>query len=482
MAIDEKTLQTFKTAEEMMFVSCLWKNKDLYEDYDVRTDLIQDKTWKFYYTLLGILLKNGYDKIDEYTVDTFVEGSKQSAKDIYKEAGGYDTLEKTMSVANLVNVDTYYAKIIKYESVIKLYKNGFSIDKDWDKISDFTYDELADYYEDKLANTFKGFTSEDEVKDFKDDLWGMIERADKGEAKGFPYFSRLVQNTTNGQALGNITMLAAQSGVGKTYMTLCLTMPSFIEKREPVLIMCNEEDLSKWQRELIVWVANNVISRREGFRDLELVKGRFYQGGFSDSEWKILRAANEWIQDKIEDELIRFVNFKSFSMNKTIKMIKKYARQDVKYFIIDTLKIDNDAGSNVTDIAWLHLQQNMVKLYNTIKPAALNVHCWVTYQLAKDGARYLSQKNLGMSRNAADVVSTLILLRRMFVTEKIGEKDALPIQNKDQRKYAVKEEDYRILFFDKNRMGQTDRQVVIKTDMAKNVISDVGYTNIPEDI
>ena len=56
---------------------------------------------------------------------------------------------------------------------------------------------------------------------------------------------------------------------------------------------------------------------------------------------------------------------------------------DVKYFVLDTLKLDNDTGSHVSDKSWLVMQQNMVRLYNVIKESSLNVHVWVTAQLSK---------------------------------------------------------------------------------------------------
>ena len=64
----------------------------------------------------------------------------------------------------------------------------------------------------------------------------------------------------------------------------------------------------------------------------EFVKSRFYQGAFTKDEWAILKAANDWVQEKISDGLITFVNFNSFSMDKAIRLIKTMTvKKGIKY-------------------------------------------------------------------------------------------------------------------------------------------------------
>src|SRR5690606_25471125 len=132
-------------------------------------------------------------------------------------------------------------------------------------------------------------------------------------------------------------------------------------------------------------------------------------------------------------------NFNSFSMKKAIKLIKKHnAVQDVKYFILDTLKLDSDEVSENSQ-AWLQLQQNMVKLQDVIKESALNVHCYVTYQLGKSAmlSRYLSQNSLGVSKNVVDVVSTLMLVRKALESEKEGGKNEVTDKTADGKQVKM---------------------------------------------
>ena len=484
MSVTEKDINMYKSDYESRFVGCLYQDTDLFYEYENVKGLLTNKQISFYYSLLKkVLVKN--EKINEDVIEVYVNAQKEEARNIYKQYGGYDVIDTLMKVSELDNVQSYYSNILKYDAIQKLHKIGFPIlkDKEWEKIAEFTYEQIADRYESQLDNIFSQDTAEDEIGDIKDGIEGMIEQADKGANKGFPVTSKILNATINGQVTGNITMLAASSGSGKSFLSLTQTLPMAIDQDEPLLIMCNEEDMAKWQRELITWVINNVICKNnKKFRDESFIKSRFYQGHFTDIEWQLLKEAQAWIDKKVESGLIRFINFRTFSMGKTIKLIKKFSKREVKYFIIDTLKLDNDAKSNVNDQSWLQLQQNMVKLYNVIKESNQNVHVWVTYQMSKSKSRFLDQSMLGISKNVADVVSTLMLTRKVLLDEKSGGKNELKVENaKGDKVNLDPTKDYRILFIDKNRMGSSSKQIVLETDMSKNIVRDMGYTYVPED-
>ena len=44
------------------------------------------------------------------------------------------------------------------------------------------------------------------------------------------------------------------------------------------------------------------------------------------------------------------------------------------------------------------------------------------------------------------------------------------------------DKDYMIVFWDKNRQGQTNRQVILEVDRGLNIIRDVGKTQINNDL
>lgn len=477
-------IKNHKKTSELQYVISLYQNPLYLDEHKLDPNKIDNKGWRMYYEIITRMVKDkSYNVVDEINVDLYVSQNEKLDK-LYKKFGGWGTIKEASTIIEADNVASYRSEIVRYAAIIEMDKGGLPVQRDWDKICDFSYEELHNYSDGIVNNIFSDEESaEDQMHDIKDGIWDMIEKADKGISRGLPVSSNLLNSHINGQILGNITMLAAASGVGKSFLTLCLTMPSFIENEVPTLIMCNEEDLSKWQRELITWVANNVIKKQAEYKDIVFAKSRFYQGDFTSDEWKILKAAKEWVDEKVADGLISFLSFNSFSMDKAIRQIKtQTVTKGIKYFIIDTLKLDNDNSKNVTDLAWLQLQQNMVNLYNVIKPTAKNVHVWVTYQLNKSTkTRYLDQTSLGMSKNVADVVSTLLLTRKVLANEKSGS-GSLIIKDINNKEKALNETlDYRLVFVEKNRSGSTSRQIVLRVDMGENRLNDVGYTIVPED-
>lgn len=475
----EAELLHHKKLAELQYVVALYSDVELFDEYKMKAENLSNSHWRLYYVILeNMIAKKRISKVDEMNMDIFISEQKEGLQKLYENAGGFATIAEAKQIIETENVESYHREVLRYTALHRMYKAGFSVERDWSELSRLSYEQLADVVEGKLNAVFADIDMGDEkVQDIKDGVWDMVIEADKGINRGLPVHSKALNSVINGQTLGNITMVAAASGVGKTYTTLCQTMPSFIEEEEPVLIACNEEDLKKWQKELLTWIANNVIKE-------EFVKSRFYQGAFTSDEWLVLKKAKEWMDEKVKDGLIKFISFNTFSMNKTIKLIRKHSAQDnIKYFIIDTLKLDNDMGSSVTDSSWLQLQQNMVKLYNVIKPTAKNVHVWVTYQLNKSvKTRHLDQSALGMSKNVADVVSTLILIRDVLETEKGSEAKALQVKGVGGGQKILNEDrDYMVAFIDKNRQGSTNTQIVWRVNKDKNIMRDVGFTRIAQD-
>lgn len=463
---------------ELQYVVSLYSNVDYYDEYKVSPEHIHNPHWKVYYGILkNMIEKREFSVIDSVNTELFMSMQNEKLQKIYENAGGWATIEEAKAIVESENIESYYKEVLRYSAVVKLNDFGFDFSDKWESLSKLNLQELSDVMTAYIDDVFVGIDmGEDEVEDIKTGVMEMIVEADKGVYNGLPVASKILNSTINGMVTGNITMLAGTSGVGKSYITLNQILPIVIKEGEPILIMCNEEDKPKWQREIITWIINNVHGG-------DFVKSRFYQGKFTTEEWDMLNKATEWFNKKVEDKLIQFVNFNTFSMDKSIKLIRKYSTQyNIKYYIIDTLKLDNDVGSNISDNSWLQLQQNMVKLYNVIKPTAKNCHVWVTYQLNKSNrTRYLDQSALGISKNVADVVSTLLLVRDMLENEKQGESGGLVVKKNGQQVILNEDADYMVCFIDKNRQGATSNQIVWRVDKGRNTMIDVGLTRVSQD-
>lgn len=470
-------VETKKMAESYVVLS-IYKQSELFHDANLTVDDITNLEWKFFFSIAKKLIEDKKFVLDDITVGLRVS-ENESLQKMYDEFGGWNTIQQGMSFVQESNFDGYVRDVKKTNALIKLHDLGFPIMEKFDAYKVASLESIQQKLEEVLATVFANVDISEKVEDMSKGLWQTVLDAHAGKMRGFPYYSAMLNEHVNGQALGNITMVSANSGVGKTAFTLMQVLPNMIEYNESLLILANEEDISKWKREIITWAVNNMTGG-------DFQKNRFNYGEFTQEELTMLKKGVDWLEEKMKEGTIRFINFNSFSMQKAIKMIKKEATMNgVKYFILDTLKLDSDAV-NENAQAWLSLQTNMVKLYDLVKPSNKNVHVYVTYQLGKSAmlTRYLSQNSLGVSKNVVDVVSTLMLNRKALESEKEGGKNEVEIKEHGTGKTVKmsKDKEYFIVFLGKNRMGGTHRQLVFEADLGKNQMTDIGTCLIEQDI
>lgn len=474
-----KQLESQKKIAEQQLIISLYSHIDSFYDYKVKVENITDTAWKFYYILLRDLIKiNKISKIDELTVNAFVSTRKEAYQKLYERYGGYKTIERAIATVESENIDGQYLQMQKYATLLRFCEMGFPVERNWDKIQKMDLEEINAYFEGLVANAFiQTDFMQDKVEDLFEDVNRLIEDADEGIDVGLPLDSPLLNDVQNGLPLGHITLLGAHSGVGKTFLTIMMHITSCIKHNEPLLIIANEEERPRYVFNLLTAYIN-LKHPNANFN-----KRVFHRGGFTDEEKELLAEAAEYYKTNVQDNIVKFVNMQEFNMGKTIKIIKKYANlYDIKYFILDTLKLDNDTQSRANDQSWLQLQQNMVKLYNVIKPSNLNVHVWVTTQLRKDNrnSKYLDQSSLGIAKNIADVVSSLILVRMVSEGEKGGK--GLVVKRGKQQVILKEDNDYMLFFWDKNRQGSTNKQAILRVDKGRNMVKDIGYTKIDQQL
>ena len=305
--------------------------------------------------------------------------------------------------------------------------SGFPVTDRIKEFVDMSLDEIYKEYDALLNHIF--INAEEDVMSYSlsDGIYDLIEQLNEGLAVGLPYDNMpTLTKETGGQLPGNITLVGGLSNMGKTTLTRTMLIPSAVKYGERLVILVNEEGKAKWQRELIVWVANNIYKT-------DLQKFVVRDGKFSDEVKELLYKCADWIAEKSENNMLTIIPFARYETQKAIRVIKKYASLGVKYFILDTYKAD--AGSR-SDRMWLDMQQNMVDIYDTVKAeGGKNVHITITFQLAKSSARqrFYSQDNIGMAKSIIDPASTCLMLRDVFDDEYTGEKNAIKVYRLDAK-------------------------------------------------
>ena len=478
-----KQVKEYKVACEANIVSIFYKKPELMYDYQLKLEDFSENTWRVYWQIAyDIIVKEKKSVLDDITVGLYLE-KHSKLKQKYDEYGGYDTIDKATEYIKTSNISGYVNELKKWETVIRMIASGFPVTDHIKEFVDMSLDEIYKEYDALLNHIF--INAEEDVMSYSlsDGIYDLIEQLNEGIAVGLPYDNMpTLTKETGGQLPGNITLVGGLSNMGKTTLTRTMLIPSAVKYGERLVILVNEEGKAKWQRELIVWVANNIYKT-------DLQKFVVRDGKFSDEVKELLYKCADWISEKSENNMLTIIPFARYETQKAIRVIKKYASLGVKYFILDTYKAD--AGSR-SDRMWLDMQQNMVDIYDTVKAeGGKNVHITITFQLAKSSARqrFYSQDNIGMAKSIIDPASTCLMLRDVFEDEYTGEKNALKVYRLDGKnnksKIPVKldhDKHYQLIFIVKNREGAANSiQIVCEHDMSRNLLKEVGFTSVPVD-
>ena len=403
-------------------------------------------------------------------------------KSVIDDAGGYQTILDMSEYTKEESFWGYVDELRKWNVLLKLAKHGW-IDKDrMPEYADMSAQDIYDSLEVLINDIFINISHDVKSYDITSGIDELIKELDEGMAIGLPYKDLpMLTAEIGGMYMGGITLIGALSNVGKSSLVRNTMIPSIIKNNERIVIILNEEDLKKMQRELIISVANNILG-------YDIQKHILRDGHFNDETREILSKSVNWIKEHTANHTITIIPFQQYRTDTAIKVIKKYASMGVKYFLLDTFKMD---AGRVSDKSWLELQQNMVAINDVIKPEANNLHITITFQLAKGSAkqRYYTQDNIGVAKNIIDPVSTCLMIRNVLPDEIKGGKRELKVYKlggkNGNSKIPVKLEDdkyYQVIFIIKNREGSANNfQIVIEHDMSRNILKEIGICSISPD-
>lgn len=477
-----KEIVEYKQNCEANIVSIIYKHPDEIFNTNLTINDFSKNIWRVYFQIAyDILIVEKKKVLDDVTVGFYLE-KHHKLREKYDEYGGWNKIESTFEYVNIENLNGYIKELYKWKALIHLCKEGYPVKDNLSRFIDMAYEDIYKRYECMLNDIFINIDNNSKSYDICDGIEELIDELDNGLAVGLPYYDMpLLNGNTGGQCFGNITLLGGVSNSGKSTFARSTTIPSIIKNGEKVLIMLNEEGLKKYQRELLVWVANNIF-------EYDLQKHTVRDGKYTTETKDILLKSAQWLREQTTNHTITIFPFQQYSTSKAIKTIKKYANMGVKYFILDTFKMD---AGKATEQSWLQMQQAMVDINDIVKPEALNVHILITFQLSKGSIkqRYYTQDNIGMAKNIVDPTSTCIMIRDMYADEYPKGKNALDVYKQEGKngmtKIQVKIDEnkrYQIIFIVKNREGSANqKQIVVEHDLSRNVMKEVGICNVPID-
>lgn len=478
-----KTVKEYKLACEANIVSIYYKKPDLMYDFELKLEDFTENTWRVYWQIAyDIVIKEHKPVLDDVTIGLYLE-KHSKLRQKYDDYGGYEIIEKATEYVKTENLGGYIAELNKWNTVLMMLKNKFPVYNRLSEFADMSLDDIYVEYEAILNHIFINADEDIQSYSIEEGIDDLIDELNEGLAVGLPYYEMpLLNKETGGQLTGNITLVGGLSNMGKTTLVRSMCIPASIKNGEKLVIIINEEGRKKWQREMLVWIANNIYK-------FDLQKFVVRDGKYSAEVMDMLRKCANWIKEKANDNTVTIIPFNKYRTEKAIKVIKKYASLGVKYFILDTYKADSGSRS---DKMWLEMQQSMVDIYDTVKTdGGKDVHIVVTFQLAKSSARqrFYSQDNIGQAKNIVDVASTCLMIRDVFEDEYTGEKNALKVYKLEGKNGKSKipvnldhDKHYQLIFIVKNREGAANNyQIVVEHDMSRNLLKEVGFTSVPVD-
>jgi replicative DNA helicase len=463
---------------EANFIFCLWKNPDLYGDYEkeVRADRdLLTEDGRFYYSLGYEMFKLGYKSFDDASIYSYVEG-KETLKNGFARRGGYKTVDEIKRILNEENIETYYDELTKTNMMLKLHDKGFNVVNELPKFKKMTSTQLYDYFEYQLDNVFLNRGSGVKVEDLEIDD-DFINDCDNGIEKGLSYASTcpLLNFHTLGLHKSNVQIFAGFSGTGKSSFCISSYVFPILDQGENIVIVANEMNKKAWQH---IFVAT-ILSQKLDYYGLPRKKQKM--GGFNVEQREMMDKAKQYYEEHYKGR-IKFVKIFDYSVEDVKRVFRKMKKQGFNYGIYDTFKSEDAASANVTG----ELIEASKQLLQVAEKEDMCIIITMQLAIYMENTRYLTAATLSNAKGVKEVVSELLLTRPLWDDEFAGEKfDVKPYRFKKDSsgKYTkIKEEillnpekKYRIIFLDKSRNDEGEAAFLYQFDGAWNKWTELGY-------
>ena len=473
-----KEITTNRDLVEANFIFCLWKNPELYADYE--KDIMADRDLltedgRFYYSLGYEMHQLNFKSFDDASIYSYIEG-KEVLKNGFARRGGYKTVDDIKKILHEDNIDTYYDELVKNNMLLKLHDKGFNVVKEIDKFRKMTSNQLYNYFEYQLDNVFLGRGAGVKIEDLElDDEF--IASCNAGEEMGLSYAAAcpLLNFHTLGLHRSNVQIFGGFSGTGKTSFCISSYVMPILDQGESIVIVANEMNKKAWQH---IFMAT-ILSQKIDYYGLPRKKQKM--GNFNEEQLMMMQKARDYYNEHYKGR-IKFAKIYDYSIDDVKKIIRKMAKQGFKYALYDTFKSEDAASANVTG----ELIEASKQLLQVAEKEDIGIIITMQLAIYMENTRYLTAATLSNAKGVKEVVSELVLTRPLWDDEHPGEKfDVKPYKFKkdSQGKYTkIKEEivlkpdkKYRLVFLDKTRNDEGETVLLYQFDGAWNKWIELGY-------
>lgn len=463
---------------------CLLRQPDLYSDYE-KLNQNGDETIKtedgiFYFALGRELYSQGFRSFDNVTFYAYLE-DKPAVKKEFDSRGGYRTVEEMKSLVDPDNVDAYYDKVAKMNTLMALHDKGFDVLSNLSKFAHMTNQEVYDYY-DYLLNAVALKTAHDlEIETLSIDD-AFIQSCNEGTEQGFYYGKScpILNYLTLGLPLGDLYMIGGHSGVGKSsFVFENMILPLTVDGIKCAVIS-NEQQSKDFKRLLLVHILTQELNY------WGLTRKKLKLGHFNEEQLEMLDKAKMVWKEKYAT--LKFTKVFDSDMGKVRKIVRKLSKQGYQAFFYDTLKAD----SIQNEAMWQTLLVQSRQLFQLASKENVSIICSFQLALHSLNKRYLDATCLSGAKQVKEVFSEMVYCRPLWDDERPGGDHDVKCyrlkKGEDGKFINVRElvdldpdKKYILCFLDKTRNDEDKQCLVYEFNGRFNRWKEIGYAQVYND-
>lgn len=486
---------------EANVIGCLFQDPLLLDDTPIlTTEKFMTKRCRSFFELCQRIRSKGFSTFDAQGVYS-VMNKKTVEK--FEEMGGMDKIREYMKGVNISNWDIYLDDLIRENTICYLYDMNVdcTLPQTWNgeeiiPLNIFRKqrnEDLIAFWDAKLAGIPTSTSSkiiEKGIVDF-DDEW--IQSLQEGTENGDPFEASftgkdgrripcypMLSKNVSGLLPGTTTMLGAYSSVGKSTWWVSVLM-SMLSIGKKVLVISNEEPMSKIKQKIFVWIAENVFG-------YDMSKKRLIAGHFNDEDKKVLEQVKKfWQQNKLSENFF-YIFLNDPDIGLISKNIREFAlKEGVDVVLYDTFKIQgDDMKMQRQDLA---LVRDSRTLDSLAKKYGLIMLCSVQLAEHMKGKLWLDSSCLSNSKQIKEQLENLFLIRNCYEEEidpssKYYIRPLWRVRNENGIWETTEiqldsSKTYKVLFIEKSRGGanssDTNRAILLDFDGDHSTFREVGY-------
>ena len=271
-----------------------------YDQVNFGNDLtIKTKDALFYYQLGRGMYDSGFRNFDSISVDTYLS-DKADTRKVFSAYGGYPEVEKLKSLVDVDNVEAYFDRISKLNTLSDLCEQFFKTFQDTSRFDSMSNSQVYDFFDYQLNTISMNSTRDMKVESVAFDE-SYITELDKGETVGLNYGKNCprLNWATLGLPLGDLYMLGGFSGTGKTSFVFENMILPLTESGVKCCIISNEMQVRAYKQLLTIHILTNDL----GY--WKMTRKHLKVGKFTDEQKEMLLKAAAISQKKYSS--IRFI-------------------------------------------------------------------------------------------------------------------------------------------------------------------------------